>query len=84
MRNENEKWKGPFMISKFGGQQEELVNLQGRKMKNMVALENSKNFNEHNAHVRKEYKEEAKQVREEQKLQNVKDQEVLSPILVLV
>lgn len=64
------------MINKHDVRQAELVNLQGKKMENMVGLENSKDFNEHSIHVRKEYKE-AKKVKGECALQNIKDQEDL-------
>lgn len=77
MRKENDKWKWPFMINKLCGQPAELVNLQRRIVKNLVESEILKNCNEHSTHTRKEYKEEAKQTREEWALLNVKEEEDL-------
>ena len=53
----------------------ELVNLQGRKVKALVKPEDLKNYNEHNTHTIKEYKEEVKQTWEERSVLSNKEQE---------
>ena len=75
MRREKNEWKGPLIINRIHDQQVELVNLQGRKMKTLVKPNDLKNFNEHNTHTRKEYKEKTKQTREEQNVLSNKEQE---------
>jgi hypothetical protein len=75
MKREDDKWKGPLVINKICDQQVELVNFQGRKIKTLIKLKDLKNYNDHNIHTRKEYKEEAKQTREQKRLLSDKEQE---------
>ena len=64
IRKEKNEWEGSFIVSKIHDRQVELVSLQGRKIKTLVELNDLKRYNEHNTHMRKEYKEKAKQTRE--------------------
>ena len=75
MRKEKNEWEGPFIVSRIHDRQVELVNLRGRKIKTPVELKDLKRYNEHNTHTRKEYKEKAKQTREERNLLSDKVQE---------